>query len=83
MKDTAQDVDTAFTAMFGALTAGDRLRMTCRMFDEAKALAVANIRASYPGISEAELRVKLFERLYLDDFTPEALARIVALMRQR
>lgn len=82
MKDTAPDVEAAFTAMFRALNGSDRVRMTCRMFDAAKALAAANIRANDPGISTAELRVKLFERLYYGDFTPEELARIVKALRE-
>lgn len=82
MNDTAPDVDAAFTAMFGALSGSDRVRMTCGMFDAAKALAAANIRANHPGISTADLRVKLFERLYHGDFTPEALSRLVLALRQ-
>ncbi|MND02219.1 hypothetical protein D3C83_215140 [compost metagenome] len=45
--------------------------MTCAMFDDAKALMTAGIRATDPGISPAELRRRIFDRLYLDDFDPE------------
>ena len=78
MKDTSPDLDATFTAMFGALSESERLRMTCRMFDEAKTLAAVNIRATDPGISPVDLRIKLFQRLYHGDFTPEELARIVS-----
>jgi hypothetical protein len=63
-------------------SASDRVRMTCEMFDLARALMVSNIRATYPGISERELRVKIFERTYADDFGAEARARIIACLRR-
>jgi hypothetical protein len=41
------------------------------MFDDAKALAAAGIRAMNPGISQDELRRRIFDRLYIDDFDPD------------
>ena len=51
------------------------------MFDLARALAVAGIRTADPGIGDAALRVKLFERFYWDDFSPGERDRIVASLR--
>ncbi len=81
MNDTRPDVDAAFTALFAGRSATDRLKMTCDMFDAAKALAAAGIRAGQPGISPADLRIRLFDRLYFGDFGPDARARIVAALR--
>ena len=55
--------------------------MTCEMFDLARALAIAAIRAADPNISDADLRVQLFERFYGDDFSPEEKNRHVANLR--
>ena len=60
----------------------ERLRMTCDMFDCARALVVAGIRATDPDINASELRVKIFERLYGDDFDPDARARIIVRLRE-
>lgn len=81
MRDTPPDVDAAFTALFGARSGSDRVKMACEMFDAAKALIAANIRALQPDITRTELRVKMFERLYLGDFDAGAHARIVAALR--
>jgi hypothetical protein len=78
MRDTPPDVDAAFTALFAPCSGSERVQMACAMFDDAKALVEANIRAEHPGIAPAELRVKVFERLYFDDFDPGTRARIVA-----
>lgn len=59
----------------------DRVRMTCEMFDLARTLTVAGIRTNEPAISDHDLRARLFERLYGDDFSEEERARIVATLR--
>lgn len=78
MTDTTPDADAAFTALFAARSASDRLQMMCGMFDAAKALATADIRARQPDISHAELRIRLFDRLYFGDFAADVRARIIA-----
>jgi hypothetical protein len=59
----------------------DRVRMACEMFDLARTLAMAGIRAAEPSIGHHDMRVRLFERLYGDDFSEEERARIVATLR--
>jgi hypothetical protein len=41
------------------------------MFDSARAIAIGAIRAARAGISDEELRVELFDRLYGDDVDSE------------
>jgi len=81
VKDTTPDVEAAFMAMFAERSANDRLKMTCAMFDTAKALVAADLRSKDPGISPVDLRVRMFERLYFGDFDAGALARFVAALR--
>lgn len=78
MNDTSAEVASRFDAMMAERSGSDRVRMACEMFDLARALAVASIRAEEPSIGIDRLRVRLFERLYGDDFSPEERARIVA-----
>jgi hypothetical protein len=81
VRDTAPDVDAAFTAMFAGRSASDRVRMACEMFDAAKSLMAADIRDKCPGISPADLRVQMFARLYFGDFDAATMARISAALR--
>jgi hypothetical protein len=82
MKDTAPDVEAAYAALFASCSAADRLRMSCDMFDTAKALMAAGIRASEPAISAEELRIRMFERLYSDDFDQPTRQRIMRALRE-
>ena len=52
--------------------------MACDMFDDAKALIAADIRAQCPGISRVALRARMFDRLYFGDFDAATRDRIVS-----
>jgi hypothetical protein len=81
MRDTQPEVDAAFTALFAARSGSDRVRMACGMFDAAKALATAGIRAGHPAISPADLRQQIFDRLYFGDFDAATRARLISALR--
>lgn len=83
MNDTRPDVDEQFAALFRQRSGSDRVRMACEMFDLARALMLANIKAQHPGIADAGLRVKLFERMYGSDFTPGECIRIITRLREQ
>jgi hypothetical protein len=82
VNDTPTDVDKAFTALLMQRSPSDRAMMAFEMFDMARALMTADIRAHHPGISDVELRVKIFERTYRSDFSDIERARIVAHIRR-
>ena len=81
MSDTPPDVDQAVTFLMMQRSESDRAMMAFEMFDLARALMTADIRARHPEISEVELRVQIFERTYGADFTPADQARIVRRLR--
>lgn len=83
MKDTAPDVEAKFAELLSQRSGSDRVRMMSEMFDMSRALMTANIKAADPAITHAELGVKLFERTYSQDFSPDELARIAARLRAR
>jgi hypothetical protein len=56
--------------------------MACEMFSMARAVMVADIRRRDPAISDAELRVRIFERMYGDDLDAATRARIAASLRR-
>jgi hypothetical protein len=81
MKDTSPEIESAVAGLFAARSGSDRIEMMSEMFDDAKALMASDIRFREPGISPSELRVRIFERLYFDDFSPRERERITALLR--
>ena len=82
MKDTTPETDAAYMALFAAASGSERVRMTCEMFDTAKALIAADVRNRQPGISPAALRIQIFKRLYFGDFDAETEARIVSALER-
>lgn len=82
MKDTSPSVEARYRAMLLALSPAERLAMATRMFQTAKALAIAGIRAEHGDLSPDELREKLFLRFYGQDFTESEQAKILAHLRK-
>jgi hypothetical protein len=81
MKDIPPGVDRAFTTLMMQRSEGDRAMMAFEMFDLARALMTADIRARNPGISDVDLRVQIFERTYGADFEAADRARIIERIR--
>jgi hypothetical protein len=77
MNDTSPEMAERFQRVLRERSGSDRIRMVSDMFETARALVVASIKAHQPDISEVELRAHVFRRVYASDFTPEDLASIV------
>lgn len=82
MKDTINDSEVAFARRFAAVAPIDRLRMVGEMFESAKRLIAANVRSTEPDISDTELRVRIFDRLYVDDFDEATKVKLRAALRR-
>ena len=78
MTDTPPDVEARMATLLAARSGSDRVRMISDMFEFARTLIVANIRANHRAITDAELRALIFDRTYGDDFDRIARDRIVA-----
>lgn len=81
MNDTDPDVERRMHALFMTRSGTERVLMMSEMFDCARALLVADIRATCPGISAADLRIRILERTYGGDLTPRELAAVIARFR--
>jgi hypothetical protein len=71
MNDTSPEIERLVHERMMALTGEERFLMGARMFVTARELVLASFP---PGLSEGEIRVRLFERFYgseIDD--PELL----------
>ena len=77
MNDTPPDAAARFASLLRERSGSDRVRMVSDMFDTARALVIASVKAQRPDISEVALRVEVFKRFYANDFSPEELAAIV------
>lgn len=81
MTDTSAEVQDQFDKLMAQKTGSERVEMMFSMFATAKAIVASSIVAARPGIAEAELRAAVFERIYVDDFSPEELAAISGRIR--
>jgi hypothetical protein len=82
VNDTPPDVARRVRDLSQRRSPGERVLMACSMFDMAKALAEAGIRATSPGISEIDVRIRLFDRFYGRDFGPADRTAILDRIRQ-
>ena len=81
MNDTPPEVEARYRALIMERSGTDRLRMACEMFDCAREMMIAGIKAEQPGITGVDLRVAIFLRTYGADFTPDERDRIVTRLR--
>lgn len=82
MIDTPPDVVGRVRDLYQQRSPDERVRMACSMFDAAKALAEAGIRAASPGISESDVRIRVFDRFYGQDISPADHPAIYERIRQ-
>lgn len=78
MTDTSPAAAARLRDLLMSKSGEERMLMGFAMFDEARALALAGLRAQFPDADEGELRRRLFLRFYENDFAPETLRKIVA-----
>lgn len=69
MNDTPRDVARLVRERLLARSGAERVLMGSRMFDTARAMALASFP---PGLSEIEIKRRLCERLYGDEIDVDA-----------
>lgn len=77
MNDTLPSVGKRLKELLMSRSGNDRLAMGCAMFDDAKAMLRAGLRADSPRANDREMRRMLFVRLYGNDFSPVKLEEIL------
>ncbi len=83
MSDTAPWAAAKMAELMARRSPEERVRMASRSFDAARELVLAGLRHDFPDIGPKELRLRLLERTYAADFTPEAWQRMLRLWKQR
>jgi hypothetical protein len=82
MSDTLGHAEAYLEEGYSRLTPGRRIEMACGMWTTAVELARAGIRRAEPGLTEAEIRVRLVRRLYAQDLGSPAVETLIAAMEQ-
>lgn len=81
MSDTLATTEAYLAARYGELTPGQRIEMACGMWATAVSMARAGLGDAAAGLSKAEQRVMLLERLHGGDLEPAAMAALIARIR--
>jgi len=81
VNDTPAHVEQLYRDMLMSRSGAERLRMACGMFETAKALIRASLEAPAGLADSADMRVRLFYRIYGGDFDARTAARIAAHLR--
>ena len=76
MNDTSLDIEERMAEMIARRTPAERLRMASSMFDSAKKLMAAGLLHENGFLDEAQLRARIFLRLYGDCYSREEIERI-------
>lgn len=82
MNDTSLKVERLLRNLLMAKSGEERLAMGCSMFDDAKAIALAGLRAERPGMDDLDCRVQLLLRLYGQDLGEPRFNRVSARLRR-
>lgn len=82
MDDTAAAVSRRYRELLMQRSGEERLRMGCRMFAAARALARASLGDPDGSDRSPDMRAELFLRTYASDFDAATRARIAARLRR-
>ena len=73
MQDTPDHINKIQHDLFLALPLHERFSQGVEMAIEGKKLLEHSIKTSSPGISDIELKIEVFKRMYSGDFTKDQL----------
>ena len=79
--DTSKEMDDAQLLWYRRLSSSERCFYTAQMMDEGKFMISSRIKSKNPTISDVDLRIETFKRMYSQDFSPEEMEVITNSMR--
>jgi len=82
MKDTDPRIEKIYSDMMKSKPGAEKLKMGCSMFSTSKKLIEAGIRHRNPDISDIDLKIAVFLKLYSGDFDDEQKEKIIAHLRK-
>lgn len=78
MNDTSPEMEKRYHDMLMRRSGMERLEMGCSMYDAARTIARSSILNESPGLTEHELKEKIFLRFYGLDFSESQKQKIIA-----
>lgn len=78
MSDTSPDMQKRYQSLIARKSPSERLRMASSMFDTGITLMRAGLKSRNRELNEAQLRARVFLRLYGEDFTSSEIRKIAS-----
>lgn len=78
MKDTTPEIEKRYRSLIARKSPSERLRMASSMFDTGITLMRAGLKHRNRELNEAQLRARVFLRLYGEDFTSSEIRKIAS-----
>ena len=80
-RDTSDEMHRYQVEWYRKLSDSEKFQTTLQMMDDGRALVASSIKNKFPDISEIDLRIETFKRIYKKDFSKDELQNITASMR--
>lgn len=77
MNDTSHIIEKRVAHMMASRTPVERLKMASSMFDSGRILMATGLQKENASLNEAQIRTKIFIKLYGENFTQPEIKRIV------
>lgn len=81
-KDTTEEMHQYQVEWYQQLSDSERFLITLQMMDEGRALVASSIKNKFPDITDIDLQLETFKRIYKNDFSFEQIEEITASMRK-
>ncbi len=82
LSDTSPEMKKQYYALLMQRSGEERLKMGCAMCDVAKAVVRSSILNENPGLTQGELKEKIFLRFYGLDFSESQKQKIIAGLKE-
>ena len=82
LSDTSPEMEKRYHAMLMERSGQERLEMGCSMYDAARAIVRSSILNENPGLTEGELKERIFLRFYGLDFSETQKRKIIAGLKE-
>ncbi|MBI2967838.1 MAG: hypothetical protein HYY40_08500 [Bacteroidetes bacterium] len=82
MNDTSPYMQSVFHNLIMSKTPSERIAMCFEMMEDGYRLIESRIREERPDLTEQELKIEIFRRLYKNDFPEKEMSDIISRMKK-
>ena len=80
-RDTSEEMHRYQVEWYRKLSDSEKFQITLQMMDDGRTLVASSIKNKFPDISEIDLQIEIFTRIYKKDFSKEEMENITSSMR--